>query len=307
MWRDMLEIRREMAGNGEIWGRGEVERRLVVRGALVDETGRLERHELARGGEGEPQLGLRDAERRGELLVGRLAAGGEEEVCARLADRVDAIVHVYRQPDGAGVVSECARDGLLDPVVRVGGEAALVVRVKLVDGGDQPEGALLDEVLDVDAAVGVLFGNRDDEPEVGCNHAVLGHLHYSELVVEALVGGRVARVKAAHRRRPLRPVRRPAERLDKLVPHAQPPQQLLDGAGEADLLLIVEEAARPDRRQVPPHRLVAHRRVALPPKAAAPVDVGRRRARRGDHQQRRRQAAAGTGGGGRRWRRRGEQ
>jgi len=58
-----------------------------------------------------------------------LAACREEEVGPRLADRVDAVVHVNRQPDGARVVGQRARHRLLDPVVGVGREAAFVLRI----------------------------------------------------------------------------------------------------------------------------------------------------------------------------------
>jgi len=47
---------------------------------------------------------------------------------------------------------------------------------------------------------------------------------------------------------------------------ARSPQKLLHRRREPHLFVIVKEVARPNRRQIPSHRLVAHRSIALPPK-----------------------------------------
>ena len=98
------------------------------------------------------------------------------EDAARPLDAVHAVRHVHGQPDGSGEVRHGARDRLLDPVVRIRGEAAAVLRIELLHRRDQPERSLLDQVLDVDAAVHILFGDRDHQPEVGRDHAILGVL-----------------------------------------------------------------------------------------------------------------------------------
>ena len=79
----------------------------------------------------------------------------------------------HRQANGARLVRKRACDSLLDPVGRVGRKLATLFRVKLFDRVDKAEGALLNEVLDVEALIGVLLGDRDDKAQVRSHHRVL--------------------------------------------------------------------------------------------------------------------------------------
>eukprot|EP00966_Prymnesium_polylepis_P157974 3651196-Prymnesium_polylepis.1 len=85
---------------------------------------------------------------------------GTAHLRARALDLGERRVHVNRQPDQPRRRRDGARDGEVDPVVRVRDKAALVRRVKLFDGVDEAKGALLDEVLQVDAAVDVPLRHR---------------------------------------------------------------------------------------------------------------------------------------------------
>ena len=60
-----------------------------------------------------------------------------------------------------------AGDRLPDPPGRVGRELEALGVVELLDGADQPEVALLDQVQQRHAAAGVALGQRDDQPQVG--------------------------------------------------------------------------------------------------------------------------------------------
>jgi hypothetical protein len=78
------------------------------------------------------------------------------------------------QPDGAAGIGQAAADRLTDPQGPVGGELEALSPVELLDGADQAEHALLDEVAEGEALALVLAGHRDHQTEVGVDHAVLG-------------------------------------------------------------------------------------------------------------------------------------
>jgi hypothetical protein len=108
-----------------------------------------------------------------------------------------------------------------------------VGRVKFVDGGDQPEGALLDEVLEAEAAVGVALGDGDDEAQVRVDHRLLRLLHVRQLLPEASAVqqlrhlGALNRVLKADGTRPLVLRGRARELALERRAHAVPPHQLL--------------------------------------------------------------------------------
>eukprot|EP00967_Tisochrysis_lutea_P034477 scaffold41175_cov33-Tisochrysis_lutea.AAC.2 len=53
-------------------------------------------------------------------------------------------------------------------------EAALVLRVELVDSSDETKRAFLDQILNIDAPVGIFLRDGHDEPKVRSDHTVLG-------------------------------------------------------------------------------------------------------------------------------------
>ncbi len=65
------------------------------------------------------------------------------------------------------------RDRLADPPRRIGRELEAAAPVELLDGSDEPERALLDEVEEREALVAVVLRDRDDEPEVRLDHPLL--------------------------------------------------------------------------------------------------------------------------------------
>ena len=78
--------------------------------------------------------------------------------------------------DGAGLIGDRAGDGLSYPPGGVGGKLVSASVFKLLDGLHEAHIPFLDEVEEGEAAVGVLFGNGDDEAKVGLNHFALGFL-----------------------------------------------------------------------------------------------------------------------------------
>src|SRR5690606_1158078 len=55
----------------------------------------------------------------------------------------------------------------------IGRELVAAAILELVDGFHQPDVAFLNEVQELQAAVGVLLGNRDNETQIGLDHLSL--------------------------------------------------------------------------------------------------------------------------------------
>ena len=104
--------------------------------------------------------------RRGRLFRGRVAAQFLDQVPrdrSHLAHRVD---HVDGHANRAALVGDRPRDRLADPPGGVGRELVASGVFELVDGSHQPGVAFLDQVEEAQAAVAVLLGDRDDQPQV---------------------------------------------------------------------------------------------------------------------------------------------
>ena len=81
---------------------------------------------------------------------------------------------MHRDADGARLVGDRARDRLPDPPRRVGRELVAAAVLELVDRLHQADVAFLDQVEELQAAVGVFLGDRDDEAQVRLDHFLLG-------------------------------------------------------------------------------------------------------------------------------------
>ena len=91
--------------------------------------------------------------------------------CAhQLADDFD---HVHRHADGARLIGDGAGDRLAD-LGGVGGEFVTAAVFELLDALHQAHVALLDDVEEGKAAVGVFLADGNDEPQVGLGHFRLG-------------------------------------------------------------------------------------------------------------------------------------
>ena len=82
--------------------------------------------------------------------------------------------HVGRNPDRLGRVDQRPLDRLLDPVAGIGAEPGSDRGVKALDGPQQPEVPLLDQVLERQPLADVASGDIDHQPQVGADHPIAG-------------------------------------------------------------------------------------------------------------------------------------
>ena len=80
--------------------------------------------------------------------------------------------HVGGDANGLGRVHQRPLDRLLDPVAGVGAETRVHRRVEPLDGAQQAEVALFDEVLQPQPFAGVAASDVDDESQIGPHHTV---------------------------------------------------------------------------------------------------------------------------------------
>src|SRR5260221_5132594 len=116
----------------------------------------------------------RHAELLGKLLGRRLAADLVEQLARRAHDPVDGIDHVHGDADGSCLIRNAAADRLPDPPGGVGGELVAAAILELVDRLHQADIAFLDQVEELQAAVDVFLGDRDDEAQVRLHHLLFG-------------------------------------------------------------------------------------------------------------------------------------
>ena len=101
-------------------------------------------------------------------------------------DLVDRLDHVHRNTDGAGLVGDRPCDGLADPPGRIGREFIAAAIFELIDGLHQADIALLDEIQELQAAIGVFLGDGDHEAEVCLDHFLLGDASFAFALLDAL-------------------------------------------------------------------------------------------------------------------------
>src|SRR5215210_8706751 len=158
-------------------------RRLVVGGAQVAERGGVgvvaELHVEAgrRVVDGADLLYLLDLHPGdgGDLVQLGLTLELDGELVADAPDLARLGGDVGGEPDRAGGVVEAALDGLTDPQRGVRGEAEALAPVELLSRPDEPEHALLNEVVQGQAMALVPPGDGDDKAQVGIDEPVLGH------------------------------------------------------------------------------------------------------------------------------------
>ena len=87
---------------------------------------------------------------------------------------------MHGHADRAGLVRKRPGHGLADPPGGVGRELVAAAPVELLDGADEPQRSLLDQVQEGQALVPVVLRDRDDQAQVGLDHPLL-RLHVAAL------------------------------------------------------------------------------------------------------------------------------
>src|SRR5260370_38482201 len=121
-----------------------------------------------------PHVSDGHVERLGDLCWCRLAADLAVQLPAHSYDLVECCRDLRRNGDGAGVVADRTADRLADPPGGVGPELIAALILELVYRFDQADVAFLDEIEELQAAIGVFLRNRDDQAQVGLDHFRFG-------------------------------------------------------------------------------------------------------------------------------------
>src|SRR5207302_2746771 len=146
--------------------------------------------------------------------------------------------------DRAGRVGDASLHGLANPPGGVRRELEALAPVELLDGVDQAEVALLDEIQQRQARRLILLGDRDDQSQVGVDEG-LGRLF--------------ARVGRAQQLRTLSPGE--LLTLGQLGARLSPG---LDGLGQADLVILCEQLVAPDLVQIQANEILLPLAVGSP-------------------------------------------
>src|SRR3546814_8055953 len=105
-----------------------------------------------------------------------------QELTAAPHQLVDRLDHVNRDADRARLIGDRAGDRLANPPGRIGAELVAAAIFELVDRLHQADVAFLDQVEELQPAVGVFLGDRDDEAQIRLDHFLLrSEEHTSEL------------------------------------------------------------------------------------------------------------------------------
>src|SRR5690606_23659981 len=107
-------------------------------------------------------------------LFGRgLAAHFLQHLTGDAVELVDRLDHVHRDADGPRLVGNGASDRLANPPGGVGRELVAATVFELVHRLHQADVAFLDQVEELQAAVGILLGDGNNQAQVGLDHLFL--------------------------------------------------------------------------------------------------------------------------------------
>src|SRR5450631_1157430 len=124
----------------------------------------------------------------GDLFRRRLAPQLLHQVAAGPNQLVDRLDHVDRDADRPGLIGDGPGDRLPDPPGGVGRELVAALVLELVDRLHEADVPLLDQVEELQPAVGVLLGDGDHEAQVGLDQLRLGLLSRSLAVLDLVDG-----------------------------------------------------------------------------------------------------------------------
>ncbi|CAI8233353.1 MAG: Uncharacterised protein [Alphaproteobacteria bacterium] len=86
---------------------------------------------------------------------------------------------MHRNTNGARLVSNRARNRLTNPPCRIGREFIATAIFKFINRLHQADIAFLNEVKELQTAIGVFFGNRNDQAQIGLDHFFFGDTRFA--------------------------------------------------------------------------------------------------------------------------------
>src|SRR5579859_439171 len=136
----------------------------------------LQRNRFLRDLQDFADLGHGDIHAPGNFFRRRLAAQFLHQLPRGADELVNGLDHMHRDADGARLVCNGARDGLPDPPGRIRRELVAAAILELIHRLHQADVAFLDQVEELQPAVGVLFGDGNHQAQVGFDELALGDL-----------------------------------------------------------------------------------------------------------------------------------
>ncbi len=109
----------------------------------------------------------------GQLFRRRLAAHLLQHLAGDTIELVDGLNHVHRNTNGARLIRDRAGDGLTDPPGCIGRELVAAAVFELIYRFHQADVAFLNQIEELQTAVGVFLGNRNNQTQVRLNHLFL--------------------------------------------------------------------------------------------------------------------------------------
>src|SRR5436190_14175237 len=174
-------------------------------GLILDEITHLRFTRLANGSFQRDRL-LNQVQRFAHLVRGGVHAFGDffsrwfaahfnDQLTRYLFDLIDHFDHVDRNADGPRLVGDCSGDRLANPPGCVGRKLVTTAPVKFLDALHQTEVSFLNQIEELQTAVLVLLGNRDDQAQVS-----LGQLMFRPSRLGFAVSNHLPRSLDLHRR-----------------------------------------------------------------------------------------------------------
>src|SRR5580704_13757918 len=139
---------------------------------------RFERNRIARDSLQLLDLLHRNVHAAADFVVRRSPAEFLFKLARGAQELVHALVHVYRDTDGARLVGDGARDRLANPPGGVSGELVTAPVFELVGGAHQADVAFLDQVQQVQPAIDVLLRDGNHQAKVGFHQVLFGALGF---------------------------------------------------------------------------------------------------------------------------------
>ena len=121
-------------------------------------------------------LGLGNVHALGNLCRPGFAAQLLDQLPRDANQFVDDLDHVHREADGARLVGNGAADCLANPPRGISGELVAAAVLELVHRLHEADVALLNQVEELQPAIGILFGDGNHEAQVGLDELMLGLL-----------------------------------------------------------------------------------------------------------------------------------